>query len=116
MASIVTINGYNFNLKSYFVSQDLFHVEVTGTTFEDLKDAISNGDGTITIGSEFEGYGYTKKEYIMAKEEEGVEIFTAELSKPTLEQLVDQHTEDIDILNEAVMELSELIDPVEEVE
>ena len=106
--STVKINSIEFDLESYYPINDGIVLSLSGTTVEQIESAVRAGEGTIQIGDEFVGYGYSKIQSIV-KNYGDKEVYVLTLKQPTLEETVARHTDDISVINGAIEELATLV-------
>lgn len=106
--STVKINNIEFTLESYYQIDNGIVIGMSNTTVEQIESAVRSGEGTIVIGEEFIGYGYSKIRSIV-KNYDDKEIYVLTLMQPTLEEVVARHTDDISVINGAIEELATII-------
>lgn len=106
--SKVKINNIEFDLESYYLVVDGIVISMTNTTIDQIERAAKAGDGTIQIGDEFVGYGYSKIQSIV-KNYGTNEVYVLTLKQPSLEEIVARHTDDISVINGAIEELATLV-------
>lgn len=104
----VKINTIEFDLDSYYQIDDGIVLSLVSTTVEQIESAVRSGDGTIQIGDDFLGYGYSKIQSIV-KNYGDKEVYVLTLKQPTLEEIVARHTDDISVINGAIEELATII-------
>ena len=106
--SKVKINNIEFDLDSYYQIVDGIVLSLVSTTVEQIENAVRSGDGTIQIGDDFHGYGYSKIQSIV-KNYGDKEVYVLTLKQPTLEEIVARHTDDISVINGAIEELATIV-------
>ena len=105
----IKINNVTFDLISYVPGlNNRITIIVANTTLNDLETAAANGDGDIKVEDEFVGKGFSVLHSIMKiyGEEDHFEII---LKQPSIEVVVSRHTDDIDVINEAIEELASIV-------
>ena len=102
------INNIEFDLDSYYPIVDGIVLSLVSTTVEQIESAVRSGDGTIQIGDDFLGYGYSKIQSIV-KNYGDKEVYVLTLKQPTLEEIVARHTDDISVINGAIEELATIV-------
>ena len=106
--SKVKINTIEFDLDSYYLIDEGVVITLINTTVDQIENAVRSGDGTIVIGDDFHGYGYSKIQSIV-KNYGDKEAYVLTLKQPTLEEIVARHTDDISVINGAIEELATLV-------
>ena len=107
----IVINGVPFDLVNYFIrpdNVDALEFTVMNTTIEDLENAIRSGSGDIRIEGSFIGTRFTVLEMITKLYGNSLQ-YKAIVKKPSIEETVKQHVEDIIAMNDAIIELAEII-------
>lgn len=107
------INGVIFNCYSYYPPGDSVVFNLLGARVDAIDEAIHAGPGTIELNGDYIVYGYSEPVSIK-KTYEDLELTEVTLKKPDTETLTKRNAEDIAAINDAIVELAELIpDPLE---
>ena len=112
MAKVI-INGTEFDLYSYFARGNGVTVRVKNTTIDAIVNAAGNVS-TVEIAEEYQGRNLAEERIVRERDidpetEEEIITYTVEFNAADLAQTVEQNTADIANVEDAVVELAELI-------
>ena len=109
----VSINGTEFELYSYFARENGVTIRVKDTTIDEIVAAA--GDvSTVEVADEYHGRNLKEERIVREKDvdpetEAEIMTYTVEFNSADLAQTVERNTSDIANVEDAVVELAEII-------
>ena len=103
--SVVLINNTEFELHSYYVMTDGVSMSLLNASIDSVESAVGSG-ADVEIGDEYKGYDLILSSIVKDYDDDTLRV---NMHTKSLEQRVDQNTNDIEINTEAILELAEII-------